>query len=311
MRPEGRAPGGMAPGRTATLVGALCLLLCRVRAGVQRPAAGVEFCIGTLHARKATKSEILRRADEVVSVIRPGPSDVATARLLEDAYGAMYEEEIRLDALGRSDAAWRQRNAAEGREFAELFAPSGLDPADNELAALPAVALLRQLGLDGRDTFIDLGSSRGKLVFAAAAASGAGQSIGVELSKLRHGVAQRALERFEGAFPAPAAAVRFLQGDLRTAPLDEGSVLYCGVRGPARRPELLRGVVEKALRGAPAGGSKRILCAGFAIEGEAARGVELRRAYVFQDAEGDPESFLPLYGDGKGPRVITEYVLRC
>ena len=66
------------------------------------------------------------------------------------------------------DDAFEAHNARTKREFVELFAGDGLDPANNELAPATAVAVARGLDLNAADAFCDLGCSAGALTMAVA-----------------------------------------------------------------------------------------------------------------------------------------------
>ena len=68
------------------------------------------------------------------------------------------------------DDAFEAHNARTKREFVELFAGDGLDPANNELAPATAVAVARGLDLNAADAFCDLGCSAGALTMAVAVA---------------------------------------------------------------------------------------------------------------------------------------------
>ena len=80
------------------------------------------------------------------------------------------------------DDAFEAHNARTKREFVELFAGDGLDPANNELAPATAVAVARGLNLNAADAFCDLGCSAGALTMAVAVATDARLAHGVELS---------------------------------------------------------------------------------------------------------------------------------
>ena len=132
------------------------------------------------------------------------------------------------------DDAFEAHNARTKREFVELFAGDGLDPANNELAPATAVAVARGLNLNAADAFCDLGCSAGALTMAVAVATEARLAHGVELSPRGTERALLAKER------CGDDRVEFFQGDLRDG-VDHAAydVFYCGIRGVASRPRVL------------------------------------------------------------------------
>lgn len=69
------------------------------------------------------------------------------------------------------------------------------------------------MGVD--DTFIDLGSGRGRVVLHAALKTDVGMALGVELSSLRHAIAEAALDALQQRGTSSVAAVasfRFMYG---------------------------------------------------------------------------------------------------
>lgn len=208
---------------------------------------------------------------------------------------------------------WAAFNAATRREYETLYAPGGLDPANNELAGGAAAAVCRGLGLGKEDAFVDLGSSAGSLVLAAAAATAAARCHGVELSDRGHGIACDARDRFAAAFPGGGDRVAFFRSDCRDAPLADYDVLFCAIRGVAARPAVTRDVLDALLA---SGGTHRLVCAGYGVDVAGAYGgrVSLARATVLRRPDAAPgatdyEASLPLYGEGEGPRVLLEYAV--
>lgn len=233
--------------------------------------------------------------------------DAAAARALEAS-----------GALGRSTKCdhgapgWEAFNAESRREFETLYAPSGLDPANNELDAASAIAIARSLDLGPADALLDLGSSAGSFVLAAASLGASAR--GVELSPRSHGVAEAARERFEAAYPA-APPVAFFNADCRDVDLSPYTVLYCAIRGVSSRPKVLDDLlVALAARDA----ETRLVCAGFGVDLKRkpyadrvamAGATVLARPGAAEDAPAAERS-LPLYGYDEGPRVLVEYVVR-
>ena len=201
------------------------------------------------------------------------------------------------------DDAFEAHNARTKREFVELFAGDGLDPANNELAPATAVAVARGLDLDAADAFCDLGCSAGALTMAVAVATEARLAHGVELSPRGTERALLAKER------CGDDRVEFFQGDLRDG-VDHAAydVFYCGIRGVASRPRVLGDLLETlCAQDKP----YRLVCAGFGVDirGLYEDRVSLVRATVLRRA-GAGASYadaIPLYGEGEGPRVLLEY----
>ena len=201
------------------------------------------------------------------------------------------------------DDAFEAHNARTKREFVELFAGDGLDPANNELAPATAVAVARGLNLNAADAFCDLGCSAGALTMAVAVATEARLAHGVELSPRGTERALLAKER------CGDDRVEFFQGDLRDG-VDHAAydVFYCGIRGVASRPRVLGDLLETlCAQDKP----YRLVCAGFGVDIRGLYGdrVSLVRATVLRRA-GAGASYadaIPLYGEGEGPRVLLEY----
>ena len=156
------------------------------------------------------------------------------------------------------DDAFEAHNARTKREFVELFAGDGLDPANNELAPATAVAVARGLNLNAADAFCDLGCSAGALTMAVAVATEARLAHGVELSPRGTERALLAKER------CGDDRVEFFQGDLRDG-VDHAAydVFYCGIRGVASRPRVLGDLLETLCAHEK---PYRLVCAGFGVD---------------------------------------------
>ena len=83
-------------------------------------------------------------------------------------------------------------------EYFELYSPNEYDPAlcDIQLSLLPRV--INTFQLSGDDTFVDLGSSTGRLVVATKLYSNCRQSMGIELSPSRSQIALDIAKKIKG-----------------------------------------------------------------------------------------------------------------
>ncbi|KAJ8601823.1 hypothetical protein CTAYLR_009054 [Chrysophaeum taylorii] len=199
------------------------------------------------------------------------------------------------------DPGFASHNAARREEFEELYAAGRLDPAAKELSPLLAAVLLRGVGLRPDDTFVDLGSSRGGLVFSAA--SRCRHAAGLELSRRMHAAALRAVPGFLASFPD--ASVLFDRGDVRDFDVSPFDIVFCAIRGALSRPRVLKPVLD-TLKNA-SGRRRRLLCAGFGLDG-----LQVNKVYCIRKDScfDNVDCAEPLYGDDNGPRVILEYVFR-
>lgn len=236
------------------------------------------------------------------------------------------------------------QNITKRQEYELFFQSDRLDPADNELSPATAVAISRELDLSSRDAFLDLGSSRGGLTLTVAATTDCGICSGVELSPTSLAVARESRRLFyeNSLQPEDNSRLRFFQGDLRSAPLVDHNVFYCAIRGASSRPRIMHQFMKALAREGTSArdGSalhmarpglksfmdrpRRLICAGFGLDvsGRPYDGhVRLTRARVLLkslDETGGREApncitledAEPLYGDGKGPRVLLEYEIR-
>ena len=209
-------------------------------------------------------------------------------------------------------------------EFHSLFEPARLNPAHREMPHAAAVALCRALDLGEHDGLIDLGSSRGGLILAAAATTPVARAGGVELSPRRDAAARAARQRLAEVRPA-AARASFVSGDLRETPslvadFAEHNVIFCAIQGDThRRPEVvhdfLRAASSHNARAGVVPTRRRLLLAGFGldVQGTALESrVKFVRAYAIAAEPGDAAQgpvAMPLYNDEQGPRLILEYAL--
>ena len=231
-------------------------------------------------------------------------------------------------------------------ECRTLFLAERLSPSSNELPLDICCALLRALRLRESDRFMDLGSARGRLVFAAAATAGCALCGGAELSPSGHAAACEARTRlFSTSHSAEATTAALTPAelyccDLRNAPLHKYNVFYCAIRGDASRPRVVAELVQRMLEAPlPQGAQppRRLVLAGFGIDVKGtpyeAR-VKLVRVYAMraneakrgddaqqqtstqaeehrQDAPQQARRVEPLamYGDSHGPRFLLEYAV--
>ena len=233
---------------------------------------------------------------------------------------------------GARGEASEELNKARAAEYAALFKPEKLSPSNNEIPLDICCALLRSFCLQPSDRFMDLGSARGRLVFAAAASTHCAACGGVELSPSDHAAAIEARTRFAAADSGFAGCAdrlpQFYCCDLRAAPLREYNVFYCAIRGDASRPRVVAELVQRMVEAPLPEGARpprRLILAGFGIDLEGkeyqAR-VKLVRVYALQAAFTDeaetlhqaPDSPVPsemepmaMYGDSQGPRFLLEY----
>lgn len=213
---------------------------------------------------------------------------------------------------------FRAANEEKKEEYLKWYQSEGLDPADNELSPIHAMALLRAIQLSPTDNFIDLGCSRGSVVLVASATTGAHSCTGVELSPRNHRAAQRSREALL-ACGGGKQRVEFYQGDARTTVcLGNYSVLFCAIRGVATRPVIMDDIlqsltseaVQKSDGEAARKKSVRLICVGFGVDVKDkpyAEKVTLARAYAIRDDNAGEGDALALYGVGEGPRVLLEY----
>lgn len=141
------------------------------------------------------------------------------------------------------------------------------------------------------------------MTMAVAVSTNARLAHGVELSP--RGVERAAIAKER----CGDDRVAFFQGDLRDG-VDHAAydVFYCGIRGVASRPRVLRDLLEPLCAHQK---PSRLVCAGFGIDVRGPYGdrVSLVRATALRRA-GAGESYedaIPLYGEGEGPRVLLEY----
>jgi len=110
----------------------------------------------------------------------------------------------------------RMKGSQHLSEFRQHFSPLASNRTGGEFDPASVARLLCGAELGPHDTFVDVGSGRGKLVVVAAAATDVGAAWGVELSPSRAEEALRAADRlFEmGALSrAERNKVRLLQGN--------------------------------------------------------------------------------------------------
>ena len=229
-------------------------------------------------------------------------------------------------------------NRARAAEYEALFKAEKLSPSNNEIPLDVCCALLRGLRLKPSDRFMDLGSARGRLVFAAAATAGCTICGGAELSPSDHTAAGAAFLRMvkECSYGGPPPQLYCC--DLRSAPLRDFNVFYCAIRGDASRPRVVSELVARMLE-APLPEAtcppRRLILAGFGIDLQGtpfASRVKLVKVYALRAsttdgmatpsagavvsdsvaANGTTEVVtepLALYGDSQGPRFLLEYAV--
>ena len=274
-------------------------------------AAGMALDAALVNSVQCSKEarKTLSRASVAVEWVEISAGDCASAREIDASrvLGASTK-------CDHGSEGWEAFNAESRREYEALYAPAGLDPANNELETSAAVALVRSLGLRPEDAFLDLGSSAGSLVLAAAWTSAAARCHGVELSPRSHRVAAEARDRFAALKPDRAGAVEFFNSDLRAADVSRYSVLFCAIRGVASRPRVLHDVLTAAC---DHDDGRRLVCAGFGVDLKRqpyADRVSLAKATVLAKPNAPPDAppaarSLPLYGTDEGPRVLLEYAI--
>lgn len=260
---------------------------------------------------------------EVRDQIIKGPVDVRWLEVSETdrAQAALLEDAVQCKArpVSHADPEFAALNQVRRTEYNELYSADRLDPADNQLSTLMALVIVRALGVSSSDAFLDLGSARGALTFVAASLSGL--AAGVELSPSSHAAALEAAKTFAHYFPN--ASVQLHQGDMRSFHrLNEFDVVYCGVRGPSSRPKLMSDLLTKLLASPDFTKPLRFVCAGFGLSTMGTfykDAVQLTTVYCIRSAQcasshvqdnDESCSFActePLYGDGRGPRLLLEY----
>lgn len=219
----------------------------------------------------------------------------------------------------RAKAPWQpgddlrglELNKQRAEEYTRLFAAERLDPANLEVAPPMAAAVLRALRIQSTDRFLDLGSSHGTLVIAAATTTSCARCAGIELSPSSHAAALEVREQHLRRFPADARRVLLMQGDLREAPLDEYNVLYCAIKGHSSRPKVMDELLTRLMRTRPPDAKGwRLVCAGFGVDLSGrpyGSHVSLARAYAMSGTGSGADSALAMYGETEGPRVLLEY----
>jgi len=219
---------------------------------------------------------------------------------------------------------WKAYVREREREWRDHFGPRGYSMASCELnLEVGAAMLVDVLRLQPHDRFVDLGSSRGRLVLLAACGSDADEIAGVEMSPRRHKEACSALQQLRETNPHAAERIHLTQGDLLEAPLDRYTVIYCAVQPSHARKimgDFLRALRQKHVAQAAAAATRnqsvtvRVLCAGFDLPlNVAGTTPSLRRCYIFgpltSHRAGEPAvRGSALYGTrGEGPRTVLEY----
>ena len=122
------------------------LVMCALSSTQALDEALVRSVQCSKQARKA-----LARGDVPVSWLDVTAADDAVAERLAPLLAGPAR-------CAHDDDAFEAHNARTKREFVELFAGDGLDPANNELAPATAVAVARGLNLNAADAFCDLAS---------------------------------------------------------------------------------------------------------------------------------------------------------
>lgn len=275
-------------------------------------------------------------------LIKCGVVDVVCLEINESdrRHAARMEPFVkRSRAPSHSDPGFVAYNRIQKLEYDQLYAAEGLDPANQELTALSAAAVVRGLRLSPGDTFLDLGSATGVLTLVAA--SKCRKAAGVELSRSSHEIADEAKGRFLESFPL--AQVDFFATDLRhfsaTTTVEGGEqrlfdVIYCGIRGHRSRPKVISAFFETLLKDLDR--PIRFVCAGFGLDDTPLPPCQIHLRHIYcikkqycnppattdattigkknntrggDDDTDDIQSTTPLYGDHRGPRLLLEYII--
>lgn len=95
-----------------------------------------------------------------------------------------------------------------------------------EIMPSATAALIEHLDLGRRDTFYDLGSGTGRVVLHVALARPVAASIGIELARSRHRIANNKLAELRGQCRLRATHCGFRCTDLMRAKIGDATVVY-------------------------------------------------------------------------------------
>ncbi|OQA35970.1 MAG: Histone methylation protein DOT1 [Candidatus Dependentiae bacterium ADurb.Bin331] len=119
----------------------------------------------------------------------------------------------------------------------------GGDPTYGEITVKGAAELLKDLDLQRKDVFYDLGSGVGKLVVQTALTTPVGKAVGVELAPTRHEHAQAIKNEIEKRNLLKDTKLEFQRKNVAEIPLEDASVIF--MCSTCFSDELMKTLMEK------------------------------------------------------------------